>query len=56
MDINKCSVFNLLNGTIGISIDIISNEFDAFAGNTHQKIVFQIKEDEPDIFAKPKVL
>ena len=51
MDINKSSGFNLLDGTIGISIDIISNEFEEFAGNACQKIVFQIQEDEPDIFA-----
>ncbi len=51
MDINKSSTFNLLDGTIGITIDIISNEFEEFAGNTHQKIVFQIQEEEPDIFA-----
>jgi hypothetical protein len=51
MDINKSSTFNLLDGTIGISVGIITNEFDEFAGNTHHKIVFQIQEDEPDIFA-----
>jgi hypothetical protein len=51
MDINKSSAFNLLDGTIGISIDIITNEFDELAGNTHQKIVFQIQEEEPVIFA-----
>ena len=51
MDINKSSGFNLLEGIIGISLDIISNEFNEFAGNTNHKIVFQIKEEEPDIFA-----
>jgi hypothetical protein len=51
MDINKSSAFNLLDGTIGIPIDIISNEFTEFAGNTHHKIVFQITGEEPDIFA-----
>ena len=51
MDINKSSAFNLLDGTIGISINVISNEFAEFAGNTHHKIVFQIKEEESDIFA-----
>jgi hypothetical protein len=51
MDINKSSAFNLLDGTIGISIDIISNEFEEFAGNSHHKIVFQIQEEEPDILA-----
>jgi len=43
MDINKSSVFNLLEGIIGISLDVISNEFNEFAGNTNHKIVFQIK-------------
>ena len=51
MDISKSSAFNLLDGTIGISIKIISNEFEEFAGNTHHKIVFQVNEDDPDIFA-----
>jgi hypothetical protein len=51
MDINKSSAFNLLDGTVGISIDIISNEFNELGSNTSQKIIFQIKEEEPDIFA-----
>ena len=51
MDINESSAFNLFDETIGISIDIISNDFNEFAGNTSQKIVFKIKEEEPDIFA-----
>ena len=34
--------------TIGIPIKIISNDFTEFHGNEHQKVVFQIKEDEPD--------
>ena len=51
MDINKSSAFNLLDGTVGISIVIITNDYDELAGNTHQKIVFQIQEEEPDILA-----
>ena len=51
MDISKSSAFNLLDGTIGIPIKIVSNDYDEFAGNTHHKIVFQIHEDDPDIFA-----
>ena len=51
MDINKSSAFNLLDGTIGISIDIIANEYAEIAGNSHHKIVFQIQGEEPDIFA-----
>ena len=48
---NKTTGFKLLNDTIGISVEIISNDFEKFASNTHHKIVFQIIEDEPDIFA-----
>jgi len=51
MDINKSSAFKLLDGAIGISINIISNEFNELAQNTHHRIVFQITEEEPDIFA-----
>jgi hypothetical protein len=29
----------------------ISNEFEEFADNTHHKVVFQVQEEEPDIFA-----
>ncbi len=43
--------FRYLTETVGIPIEITSNEFDEFHGNEHQKIVFQIKEDEPDLFA-----
>ena len=48
---NKTTGIRLLNETIGITIGIISNDFEEFAGNTNHKIVFQIIEDEPDIFA-----
>lgn len=40
-----------LKEAVGISIKIISNEYTEFHGNEHHKIVFQIKEDEPDLFA-----
>ncbi len=40
-----------LEEIIGIPIEVISNEFDEFAGNTHHKIVFRIKEEEPDLVA-----
>ena len=43
--------FKFLEETIGIPIEIISNDFEEFAGNTHHKIVFQIKEEEPDLWA-----
>ena len=48
---NKLSAFNLLDGTIGIPIKIVTHEYDEIAGNSHHKIVFQIQEEEPDIFA-----
>ena len=57
MDIEKTLPYQFLEGTIGISIEIISNDFKEMpAGyddspNTFQKIIFQIKEEEPDIFA-----
>jgi hypothetical protein len=51
MDVNKQSVLDLLDQTIGIPIEIISSDFEEFAGNTHHKIVFQIQLDDPDIFA-----
>jgi len=40
-----------LNEAVGIPIEIISNEYTEFHGNEHQKIIFQIKEDEADLFA-----
>jgi hypothetical protein len=48
--------FRLLHETIGIKIRIISDEYqeipvDRDVNNTYHKIVFQIEEEEPDIFA-----
>jgi hypothetical protein len=43
--------YRLLEETVGIPIEIISNEFNELASNTHHKIVFQIKEEEPDLWA-----
>ncbi len=37
--------------SIGIPLEIISNEYDDFKGNEHHKIIFQINEEEPDLFA-----
>lgn len=56
-NINETLPFELLDTTIGIELDIISNDFqETPAGhdstpNTYQKIVFQIKEEEPDLCA-----
>ena len=43
--------FRLLEETVGIPIEIKSNEFSEFAGNTHHEIIFQVKEEEPDLWA-----
>ena len=43
--------YKLLEETIGIPIEIKSNEFNEIYTNTHHKIVFQIKEEEPDLWA-----
>jgi len=41
----------MLSEAVGIPIKIISNKFDEFHENTHHKIVFQIEEEDPDVFA-----
>lgn len=43
--------YRYLSETIGIPIEIILNDFNEFHWNEHQKIVFQVKEEEPDLFA-----
>jgi hypothetical protein len=48
---NKTTAFELLEQTIGIFIEIVSNEYNEFFENTHHKIVFQVKEEEPDLCA-----
>jgi hypothetical protein len=39
--------YRLLEETVGIPIEIITNEFREIAGNTYHRIIFQIKEDRP---------
>ena len=56
MDIEKTQAYDLLDGTVGIPIEILSNQYEEFPGyesttNTYQEIIFQVKEEEPDIFA-----
>ena len=56
MDIEKTFPYQLLEGTIGIPIQIISNDFQETPGyegsvNTYQKVIFQLKEEDPHIFA-----
>jgi len=48
--------YRLLSQTVGIPIEIISNDYEEFPGyegavNTYQEIIFQIKEEEPDDWA-----
>ena len=43
--------YRLLEETVGIPIQILSNEFGGIADNTHHRIVFQIEEEEPDLWA-----
>jgi len=43
--------YRYLTETIGIPIEIISNEYEEFHGNEHQKIIFKINEEEPDLFS-----
>jgi hypothetical protein len=56
MEMDRTVSFDLLEGVIGASIEIMSNDFSETPGhegsvNTYQKITFQIKEEEPDILA-----
>jgi hypothetical protein len=56
MNFERATVFKLLEQTIGIRIKIISNDYHEIPGygdhiNTHQPIVFQVKEEEPDDWA-----
>jgi hypothetical protein len=57
VDINQSVPFQLLDQAIGIDLEIISNDFQETPGgpnhspSTYQEIVFQIKEEEPDLSA-----
>ena len=56
LETGKSLGYQLLYETVGIQIEIISNHYEESpgfegAGNTYQEIVFQIKEEEPDIWA-----
>ena len=48
--------FQLMEQTIGLPIEIISNDYreipiESDINNSYQEIVFQIKEDDPDTFS-----
>ena len=48
--------YRLLSETVGIPIEIVSNDYEEFPGceetvNTFQEIIFQIKEEDPDDWA-----
>lgn len=56
VDIEKSLSFKLLEETVGIPIKIVSNDFEETPGyedtvNSYQEIIFQIKEEEPDLWA-----
>lgn len=56
LNLEKSFVFKLLTESVGIEIEIISNEYEEMPGyqdsnNQYQEIVFQVKEEEPDIWA-----
>jgi len=56
MDTITSLQYRLLGHTVGIPLEILSNEFKEVPGyegtvNSYQEIVFQIKEEEPDLFA-----
>ena len=56
MDEEKTFPYQLLEETIGISIEITFNDFQETPGyegsvNTYQKVIFQLKEEDPDICA-----
>jgi hypothetical protein len=56
MDIDESFCYKFLEGTIGIEIEVLSNDFHEIPAignsiNTYQQIVFQVKEEEPDIWA-----
>ena len=56
MEHEKSLGYQLLSETVGIPIEIVSNDYEEFPGcedtvNTYQEIIFQIKEEEPDDWA-----
>lgn len=56
MNINQSLPYRLIEEAIGIPIDILSNEYNEMPGhegtvNTYQRIIFRIKEEEPDLWA-----
>lgn len=55
-DVDKILPYQLIKQTVGIDIKIMSNEYKELPGyegegSSYQKIIFQVKEDDPDIFA-----
>lgn len=56
MDTSKSLPYHLLEETVGIPVEILSNKFKEISGyegtvNSYQEIVLQVKEEEPDLFA-----
>jgi hypothetical protein len=55
-DIIKTLPYELIAQTVGIRIEILSNEYQNVPASEGQasschKVVFQVKEDDPDVFA-----
>ena len=56
MDTEKSTVLRLLEQTVGTPIKILSNQYEEVPYgdgqvNSYQKIVFQVQEEEPDLWA-----
>lgn len=56
MDTEKSTLLRLLKQTVGTPVKIISNEYEEVPYgdgqvNSYQKIVFQVQEEEPDLWA-----
>jgi hypothetical protein len=51
MNIKDSLSHRYLRETIGLPVNIISNDYSGFQDNEYQKIVFQVNEEDPDIFS-----
>ena len=51
MDNTKIHGFKLIQGSIGLKLKILSNNYDSDELSSHQEIEFQILEEDPDVLA-----
>jgi hypothetical protein len=54
-DVDKDLPYQLIKQTVGIDIKVLSNEYKELPGyegegSSYQKIIFQVEEDDPDIY------